>query len=181
MAVTELSPRAFHEKWQKDGADCVLLDVRTPVEFRERRAVMAKNLPLAEVNAARIQQVAAGKTLFLICKSGARAKQAADKLAAEGVSEMVLVTGGTDAWVADGLPVARDAGVMSLERQVRIAAGAIVTTFCVLSLLVHPYFVFGALFVGCGLIFAGVTNWCGMGLLLARMPWNKGTSGSCSA
>jgi hypothetical protein len=31
-------------------------------------------------------------------------------------------------------------------------------------------------------VFAGVTDWCGMGLLLARMPWNQveGGGGTCS-
>jgi rhodanese-related sulfurtransferase len=180
MAVKEVSPQAFHEQWKKSPEKVVLVDVRTPLEFRERRAIMATSLQLSEVSAARVRQAAAGREVFLVCKSGARAKQAAEKLVGEGMGEVVLVTGGTDAWVAAGLPVAKDAGVISLERQVRIGAGLIVAIFSVLALTLNPYFVLGALFVGCGLVFAGITNWCGMGLLLAKMPWNKG-AGSCSA
>ena len=63
--------------------------------------------------------------------------------------------------------------VISLERQVRIAAGSLVLLGVALGLLVHPAFIGLAAFVGAGLVFAGVTDWCGMGLLLARMPWNQ--------
>ena len=62
---------------------------------------------------------------------------------------------------------------MSLERQVRIAAGTLVVLGTVLGLTVHPGFIGLSAFVGAGLIFAGVTDTCGMGLLLARMPWNR--------
>lgn len=181
MAIQEVSPRAFHEQWQKAADQCVLVDVRTPVEYRERRAAMATSLPLSEVSADRVKKLAAGRTIHLICKSGARARQAAEKLATEGLTEVVLVTGGTDAWAGDGLPVKKDAGVISLERQVRIGAGLIAGTFSLLALTVNVNFAYGSLFVGCGLIFAGITNWCGMGMLLAKMPWNKGTGASCSA
>jgi hypothetical protein len=83
------------------------------------------------------------------------------------------VEGGTQAWVEAGLPVNRGASkVMSLERQVRIAAGSLVLTGVLLSLFVHPYFIGLSGFVGAGLIFAGISDWCGMGLLLAKLPWN---------
>jgi len=68
---------------------------------------------------------------------------------------------------------------ISLERQVRIAAGSLVLLGAVLSLLVHPYFIGLAAFVGAGLVFAGVTDTCGMAMCLARMPWNQ-VKESCS-
>jgi rhodanese-related sulfurtransferase len=73
------------------------------------------------------------------------------------------------------------ATVISLERQVRIAAGSLVLIGVLLAYFVHPGFIALSAFVGAGLVFAGVTDWCGMGLLLAKLPWNQkpgGASGS---
>ncbi len=55
----------------------------------------------------------------------------------------------------------------------RFAAGLFVLAGGVLSLLVHPWFVALSVFVGAGLVFAAVTDTCGMGMMLARMPWNR--------
>ena len=69
---------------------------------------------------------------------------------------------------------------MSLERQVRVAAGSLVLLGVALAALVHPGFVGLAAFVGAGLLFAGLTDTCGMGLLLARMPWNRAPADACT-
>jgi hypothetical protein len=79
-----------------------------------------------------------------------------------------------------GLPLAQGKKAISLERQVRIAAGSLVLLGLVLGWLVHPYFLGLSAFVGAGLFFAGVTDTCGMGMLLARMPWNQCDAGTCS-
>ncbi len=86
---------------------------------------------------------------------------------------MVNVEGGTQAWDQAGLPVVRGQQAMSLERQVRIAAGSLVVLGSALGAFVSPYWIGLAAFVGAGLVFAGITDTCGMGMLLARMPWNK--------
>jgi rhodanese-related sulfurtransferase len=112
--------------------------------------------------------------VYLLCRSGQRATKAADKFAKEGFSQPVVVEGGTLAWIEANLPVTRgQTRVISLERQVRIAAGAIVLTGVLLARFVNFNFIWLSGFVGAGLIFAGITDFCGMGLLLARMPWNK--------
>jgi len=87
------------------------------------------------------------------------------------------VIGGTREWQAKGLPIEQNEQVISLERQVRIAAGTVTLVGILLSYLIHPYFLAVAIFVGTGLVFAGVSNTCGMGMLLIRMPWNRS---SCS-
>ena len=85
-----------------------------------------------------------------------------------------MVEGGTLAWIEANLPVTRGTvKVISLERQVRIAAGAIVLTGVLLACFVNCNFIWLSGFVGAGLIFAGITDFCGMGLLIAKMPWNK--------
>ena len=86
---------------------------------------------------------------------------------------MINVEGGTLACVERGLPAVRGRKTISLERQVRIAAGAMVLLGAGLGWLVHPAFMGLSAFVGAGLVFAGLTDTCGMGLMLARMPWNQ--------
>lgn len=90
--------------------------------------------------------------------------------------------GGTQAWDLAGLPVSRGKKAMSLERQVRIAAGFLVFLGAALGFFVHPYFIAISAFVGAGLMFAGITDTCGMGMMLAKMPWNQcnDDTGSCA-
>src|SRR5208282_4038589 len=105
------------------------------------------------------------------------------KFAREGYDQTVVVAGGTLAWEDAGLPVVCSAStVISLERQVRIAAGLLVLAGVLLARFVHPWFIGLSAFVGAGLVFAGITDYCGMGLLLAKLPWNQKSGcapGSC--
>ncbi len=154
----------------------LLLDVRSPAEFRSGRVQGAVNLPLENVNATTVHALLQGReqaTVLLLCASGGRARTAAQRLAASGLKTLV-VQGGTNSCAQAGLPMDKDAGGMiSVERQVRITAGLLVATGVVLGTWVHPGFYGLSGFIGAGLVFAGVTDWCGMGLLLARAPWNK--------
>lgn len=179
-----ISPQQLFELSQA-GKPINLIDVRTPVEFREVHVGLARNVPLDRLDA---QSVAAGANdgdspVYVICRSGNRAKQACEKLLAAGHQNVVNVEGGTQAWEQAGLPVVRGRKTMSLERQVRIAAGTLVVIGSVLGFFVHPYWIGLAAFVGAGLVFAGVTDTCGMGMILARMPWNQCAvdSNSCCA
>jgi len=113
------------------------------------------------------------RPIYLICRSGSRATKAAEQFVAAGISEVVVVEGGTAAWEKAGLPVVRGKKCMSLERQVRLAAGTLVLTGVGLGWWVHPYLFGLSAFVGAGLVFAGITDWCGMGMLLSKMPWNR--------
>jgi rhodanese-related sulfurtransferase len=156
------------------SAEYDLIDVRTPAEYRQTHARGSRNIPLDSLGDSEIAAIAATKKrIALICKSGSRARKAAELLESKGLSPIV-VEGGTDAWHTAGLPVESSGQrVISLERQVRIGAGTMVVLGVVLGFAVHPGFFGLSAFVGCGLIFAGVTDWCGMGLLLARCPWNR--------
>ena len=110
--------------------------------------------------------------VYLICRSGSRGRQACEKFLAAGYDNVVNVEGGTLEWERAGLPVVRGRKTVSLERQVRIAAGLLVVMGTGLGAFVHPGFLALSAFVGAGLVFAGITDTCGMGMLLARMPWN---------
>ena len=119
-------------------------------------------------------QLPKDQPVYLLCRSGQRATKAAEKFAKEGFTQPIVVAGGTLAWIDANLPVTRSAvKVMSLERQVRIVAGSLVFIGVALGWFVHRGFYGLSAFVGAGLVFAGITDICSMGLLLAKMPWNK--------
>ena len=152
-----------------------VLDVRTPVEFAEVHVPRARNIPIDQLDPKDFLELRT--PVYLLCRSGGRASKAAEKFANAGVTDTVVVEGGTLAWVDAGLPLERSTvKVISLERQVRIVAGSLVVTGVLLAIFVHPYFIGLSAFVGAGLVFAGITDWCGMGLLLARLPWNTRVS-----
>ena len=153
-----------------------VIDVRTPVEFAEAHVPRAHNIPLDQFDPKSLLasgQLPKDQPVYLLCRSGGRASKAAEKASKEGLDNTVVVEGGTLAWIDAGLPVNRGASkVIRLERQVRIAAGSLVLTGVLLAIFVHPYLIGLSAFVGAGLVFAGITDWCGMGLLLAKLPWN---------
>lgn len=149
-----------------------LVDVRTPAEFQSGHVRGAVNVPLEQVSPTTVPKPRDGEPLYVICQKGSRGAKACDQLAAAGMSNVVNVEGGTSACEGAGLPMVYGKQTMSLERQVRIAAGSLVVLGVGLG-FVHPAFFGLAAFVGAGLVFAGLTDTCGMGMLLARMPWNQ--------
>jgi rhodanese-related sulfurtransferase len=150
-----------------------VIDVRTPVEFAEVHVPQARSVPLDGLRPGALQ-LPQDQPVYLLCRSGQRATKAAERFAREGFVQPVVVEGGTLAWIDANLPVTRGtAKVISLERQVRIVAGSLVLVGVLLGWFVHRGFFGLSAFVGAGLVFAGITDFCGMGLLLARMPWNK--------
>src|SRR5262249_4356212 len=173
MSVTTISPWQLADLCKNGQVE--LIDVRTPVEYRELHVAAARNVPLDRLEPAVLMQGCNGsrdEPLYLICRSGRRGRQACEKVLAAGFPHVLNIRGGTLACVESGLPVVRGKKAISLERQVRIAAGLLVLLGVLLGWLVHPAFVALSAFVGAGLVFAGITDTCGMGLLLARMPWN---------
>jgi rhodanese-related sulfurtransferase len=165
------------------GKTIDLIDVRTPAEFEDAHLEAARNLPLDQLDPELVRRMklgAADHPVYLICQKGGRGQQACQRLSAAGFLHVINVAGGTEACAAAGLPLVRGRKTISLERQVRIAAGSLVLAGAVLGYFVSPYWLALVAFVGAGLVFAGVTDTCGMGLLLARMPWNQVRSGSDS-
>ena len=138
----------------------------------------ARLVPLATL-AGEVQSWDRSQKYVMVCKSGKRSEQAAQKLIAAGFSEIALLEGGTDAWVASGFRVhTAEKRPWSLERQVRVVAGTMVVISALLGLALSPWFFSWTVFVGAGLVFAGVTDTCMMAAILGRMPWNRD---SCSA
>ena len=184
MAYSKITPLELMKLHEQNG-DIDLIDVRTPVEFREVHARIATNVPLDQLNPQQLISARNGNAqmpLYVICLSGSRGVKACEQFIAAGFDNVVNVDGGTQAWEAAGLPVHRGKKAVSLERQVRIVAGVLVCLGAALGYFVHPAWIGLAAFVGAGLTFAGISDTCAMGMLIAKMPWNqvKG-DGSCQA
>jgi rhodanese-related sulfurtransferase len=182
--MTSITPQSLQQKIVA-GENLYLLDVRTPREYAQVHVPGAILEPLETFQIAKVKGQTSNSPdapLYILCQSGSRAREAISRLEAAGVSRCVLVEGGTLAWLQAGLPVERQAvkGI-SLERQVRIAAGILVLVGTVLGAFLHSAILGLPAFVGAGLIFAGVSDKCGMALVLARMPWNRATTGTCCA
>lgn len=171
----------------------LFLDVRTPVEYNEAHISGSSLHPLSDLDPAHVKGLLVSKSgCVIVCRSGGRARQAYEKLTASGIANISVLDGGIMAWDNAGLAVVRggDTGakkVISLERQVRIAAGGLVFLGVVLGVALHSALLIIPAFVGLGLVFAGVTDSCGLAMVLARMPWNttggaannKNTAGGC--
>lgn len=151
-----------------------LLDVRTAGEYDSVHISGACNVPLDTLSKhAREIRASVQDPIVLVCQSGQRARRADEALRAAGLENLLVLEGGIASWLAAGLPVVRGGKRLSLERQVRIAAGTLAATGGLLAAVVHPGFGWLAAFVGGGLVFAGITDTCGMAMLLARLPYNR--------
>jgi rhodanese-related sulfurtransferase len=168
MKVTDLS-----QLLRRDGS-ARLLDVRTASEFDNAHIHGAYNVPLDQLGEHAAEIRAAAGPVILICQSGQRAQKADALLRANGMDNVHVLDGGMKAWIAAGQPVRRVRARISLERQVRIAAGALVASGSLLALFAWPAAAWLPALIGSGLVFSGITDTCGMGMLLARLPYNRG-------
>lgn len=156
-----------------------VLDVRTPGEFGNAHIQGSYNVPLDQLgeHAAELRSTRA-RTVVLVCQSGQRAGRAEAVLRAAGMPNLHVLEGGMNEWLSRGLLAARPRPRMSLERQVRIAAGAIVASSAIAALAVSPLWALLAAAVGGGLVFSGLTDTCALGMLLAKLPYNRAAA-SC--
>ena len=175
MPIRTITPQELHHL-AGEGSSTAILDVRTPAEFARVHAAGACLMPLdrLDVRAAEAALRNPNGRIYVICQSGTRSAMACQRFAEAGIGDAYSVAGGTAAWEKLGLPVVRGSGhVIPLERQVRIVAGSLVLLGCLLAWLVQPEFIALSAVVGAGLVFAGITDICGMALLLGKMPWNQ--------
>ena len=161
----------------REHPEARLLDVRTPAEFEAEHIASAYNVPLDLLgeHSAEIRNAVA-EPVVLICRSGQRARKAEQALKATGMSNLHVLDGGMLAWTAAGLPVRSGSPRMSLERQVRIVAGVVAAVGGFLALFVNPLFAALPALIGTGLAVAAATDNCLLGLLLARLPFNRTAS-----
>ena len=172
VSVTDVFPEEL-SRWLADGTT-VLIDVREPFEHAEERIEQARPVPLSGFDPAAVRSSHPASRVVFHCRSGKRSADAASRFGRDGETAYHLA-GGIEAWKAAGQPTVRPARPTRIPvmRQVQIAAGSLVLAGVVLGTLVTPWFLALSAFVGGGLVFAGSTGWCGMAMLLGKMPWNR--------
>ena len=178
VEISNVSPRQLADKAREAGAQ--LIDVRTPGEFETLRIPGSANIPLDRLEpAALLARLGPHAPVYCVCQTGTRSQIAARLLREAGFQHVVHVDGGTNAWLAAGLPVERGGrNVMPLDRQVRTAAGTLVVLGTLAGAALHPAGYAVAALVGLGLTYAGLTDRCGMTLLFSKLPWNQSKSGA---
>ncbi|MCB0272027.1 MAG: rhodanese-like domain-containing protein [Bdellovibrionales bacterium] len=167
-----ISAHEVEKKLQETDA-CKIIDVREFSEFANENIQGSQHTPLSKLTS-HIEDLSKDHTYYILCKSGNRACKAADELHARGFENFKVIQGGIEGWKQAGLPIQKgQSNVWSLERQVRMTAGALVTIGLTIGAFFHPYGYLVSAFVGVGLMFSAISDTCTMGLLLAKMPWNQ--------
>lgn len=166
---------------RSSGQPLTLIDVRTPAEFAAVHVPGARLMPLDTLDCAGVlagrDKSGEGSPIHILCHSGVRAKKAAEKFAAVGFKDCLVVEGGTQGWVDAGLPVERGARtVLPLDRQMQLTIGTMVIVGVLLSYFLNPAWIWLSGFAGCGLFFAGLTGICPLRSVIAKMPWNQGSA-----
>lgn len=155
-------------------ADSVtLIDVREAPEYAIERISGAKLHPLSQFNPQQIRPTP-GQPLVLYCQSGNRSTRAAQQCLAAGFDSVLHLRDGISGWKGAGYAIEKSQSApISLFRQIQIVAGSLVVLGTVLGVVISPGFLWLSGFVGAGLMFAGITNTCALGMLLAKLPYNQ--------
>jgi len=174
----DVSPELL-EQWIRDG-EAVLVDVREDFEHAAERIDGAESHPLSRFDPESLRGRWDGKRIVFHCRSGKRSKQAANRFC-NGSGPTFHLAGGIEGWKSSGRPAHRSSSAPRIDvmRQVQMTAGSLVLIGVILGVTVSTWFLAISAFVGAGLVFAGASGWCGMAMILSRMPWNHGAA-SCS-
>ncbi|MHC9293837.1 rhodanese-like domain-containing protein [Mycobacterium sp. LTG2003] len=175
MSVSPTIHCAELRELQSSNGGPRLIDVRTPAEFESAHIPGAYNVPLDLLREHR-DEIARhlDEDVVLVCRSGQRAAAAGAALHAAGLTNVRILQGGMTAWQSGGFDVRHGAQRWDLERQVRLVAGSVVLA-SLLGSVVRPKMKWVAAGIGAGLTTAALTNTCAMGMLLARLPYNRGS------
>ncbi len=150
-----------------------LLDVRTDVEFAEQHVPGSEHIPLNKLDL-ECSRLDPSSPLALLCLGGKRATKAAEILSEKGFQDLTVIEGGLTAWDEAGLTLEKSSrSALPLMRQVQLVIGLLTLTGSLLAIFFHPLFAILPAFLGAGLTLAGSTGWCGLAILLSKMPWNR--------
>ncbi len=170
--MKEINVTSLYEKMNEPEFETqsIVVDVGVPGEFHAERIPSSINIPLYELEK-RSHELEKYTHVYLHCETGGRSQEATEKLSELMLDNWVNIHGGIELWRQAELPTIID-GAMSMQRQIMIAAGSLVLIGAALSFW-KVGFIAIPLFVGAGLTFAGITNNCGMAVILRMMPWNR--------
>jgi rhodanese-related sulfurtransferase len=166
-----------------DGGQAWIVDVREPDEHRREHVAGAALHPSSAFSVTGFPAATPGRRVLVLCRSGNRAGKVAAALRSAGRNDVDVIEGGITAWMAQGLPVVRNAKApLPIIRQVMIAAGAMQLGFTIAAAATgNPWWLVGTGFVGAGLFFAGASGICPMATVLGKMPWNRTSGGTALA
>ncbi len=100
--VKEMDITTFN---MESSDELVLIDVRTPDEFKAGHLKEAKNINVKDdAFIAEVKKVDKSKSVYLYCKAGGRSAVAAKILDSLGYKNIVNLDGGFDAWEKAGKP-----------------------------------------------------------------------------
>lgn len=174
MTIALMTPAEARRRLNEGSA--VLIDIREPAEHARESIPGARLCPLSRLDSATLSALAGRNASAIIfhCQGGKRTHDNADRLQACSLPQAYMLEGGLTGWKSAGFPTRIDrTQPIEMQRQVQIAAGSLILLGIVLAWLVSPFFIALSAFVGGGLVFAGVSGWCGMAHLLAFLPWNR--------
>jgi len=172
MPIKAITPQAARQLMENGG---LLVDVRAEDEHKREHIAHALPIPLERL-AGQPLPVNNATAVIFYCRSGNRTQINSHILAAHTSCDAYVLEGGLDAWKKSGLPVIVDASQpLELSRQVHIAAGSMIVLGTILGVTVTPWFYALSGFVGAGLLFAGISRFCGLARVLMKMPWNRHT------
>ncbi len=172
MSITNIDSATL-KKWLENG-EAVLIDVREPAENESESIKGSTLIPLGEISQKKLPEFN-GKKLVLHCRSGKRSQTACNKLLNEDPDfEIYNLEGGILSWINSGFEVKKSGKFfLPLDRQVQLTIGFMTLSGTILGAFVNQKFLLIPAFFGAGLCFAAISGWCGLALLLAKMPWNK--------
>lgn len=167
--INTIQPSDLYQKIKQK--EVIVIDVRETDEFKSEHIEGAISIPLSILDSKQIQQFSL--PIVLQCKSGMRGAKAYQKLKQENPSIKVYnLEGGIEAWKSAGLQTIKT-HYFPQQRQVHIVAGTLTAIGTLLGVTLHPLFFIIPGFIGCGLAFSGITGYCGLGKLIALLPWNR--------
>lgn len=172
-SMLEMIPPRDALESAKSNEAVKFLDVRSPAEYSEEYIKGSINIPIDALGARANELAESGGEYIVLCRTGNRSAMAADMLMQSGIPSVKVLDGGMVRWTREKLPVVKGAKIISIERQVRMAAGAMILSGIILSRIAHPAFIILSIFVSCGLIYSGITDNCTLGLILMKLPYNK--------
>lgn len=165
-----VSPDELYEKIAL--GDVAVVDVRTTTEYRSGHIPGSINVPMDEVES-RLDDIPKGRPVVMVCQSGRRSEITREQVRTR-IEHLSCLDGGVTAWEKAGKPVVRSTRTrLALDRQSMIGASVLVLLSVLLGTLASPAWFYLALLPGVGLMMAGTTGFCLMGIILSTMPWNK--------
>lgn len=173
MTVRTVSPSEAQELMRIGST---LIDIREPAEFLREHVPGAISFPLSDIlSGKKLKDLPVNHPVIFHCLAGSRTAQNEDVLiGAAGPATVLLLSGGINAWKSASLPTIEDKKYpLPIMRQVQMVAGILTIAGVVMGYAVDQWFFLLSGFIGAGLFFAGVSGWCGMAVLLSKMPWNK--------